>query len=565
VPVIAEGAVIASDDGFVWSLHIQGSAPVTEALYPVLGGLKGDALFFPHHAGERVLDPARTLLSDRYFAFSGCPTVRGEDGLIGRETSYCGQASMAWMEVDGHGFGVYLGSHDPAFGLTRLRTETDGTVLTLALRRYGTIGAGGDWVLPPAVLLAHDGDWHVGARLYRNWIEPLLPRTRGSAALQGRGIQSQWGSKRDGSIRYTFDDLPREAEAGTRAGFDHVVVGRWYRGGRAPEFYPDMELGTAGDLTAAMQQLHSQGNTVSLELDARRFDTASEYYATLGSRWSVKDEAGWPHLEQDGISRYAAMCPGHEGWRHVVTDTARWLRQSTGCEGFYLSHIGTGVPHPCHDASHQHHHPGEHNQGVMRLLDELHSVADLVLDGCGDLLSSRASASLCYSPELYDEYFALYRYTFPEHPMINAVQPRRGSDPAARERVFYRDLERAWLLGSYFWSNPDAFRPGDDRLLGDLARAIRLRRLAEPYLADARYRDTDELAIDGARVTRFDGKDCTLLAVANPLGVPGSVTVAEPPATVTCLEVGKESERNWSKDGRRILLPTASLSLLILR
>jgi hypothetical protein len=178
---------------------------------------------------------------------------------------------------------------------------------------------------------------------------------------------------------------------------------------------------------------------------------------------------------------------------------------------------------------------------------------------------SRASASLCYSPELYDEYFALYRYTFPEHPMINAVQPRRGSDPAARERVFYRDLERAWLLGSFFWSNPDAFRPGDDRLLNDLARAIRLRRLAEPYLAEARYRDTDELVIDGARVTRFDGKDCTLLAVANPLGVPGSVTVAEPPATVTCLEVGKETERNWSKDGRRILLPTASLSLLILR
>lgn len=566
VSVMCEVSVQAEGEGFVWSLRLESGVPVAEALFPVIGGLRGEALYFPHRAGERILDPARVLVSERYRSFASCPTTRTEDGAYGREITYCGQASMAWLELDASPGGTYLGSHDPRFGLAGLRVETDGQDLTLALRRYGPSGAG-VWETPPAILAPHDGDWRTGARIYRDWIHRLLPRPQQCAVAEGHAaVCPEWDLKKDGAVRHTFAEIPALDELASRMGIDHLVLGGWQRGGRSPEYYPDMDLGTMSDLAEGIAHVRERGHLVTLHVDARRFDTASEYYATLGSRWAAKNEFGWPCVEQEGATRYAVMCPGHDEWRHHLIDAARWLVRSTGCQGLYLGQVGSGTPCPCYDPAHRHRTAGEHNWGFIHILDELKPEATLLIENCGDVYSSRAWASFCWNGEGYDEFFALYRYTFPEHRMINAVQPRRTSDGASRERIFYRDLERAWLLGSLFWASPhEGFGPGDDRLLAHLARVTALRRAADPYLAAARYRDTEGLVADGAKVTRFDGLGYLALAVSNPLGVPGHVLVPEAPASVTCMELGREVERPWSKDGRRILLPTAPLSLLVLR
>lgn len=567
VSLLCQVSVRAHGDGFAFTLSTEAGLRVADALFPVIGGLRGDALYFPHHAGERILDPARTLASERYQSNVECPSTRMEDGTFGREITYCGQASMAWLELDASGRdGLYLGAHDPHFGLTGLRVETDGKELSLALRSYGPAGPG-RWETAPAVLSAHGGDWRTGAGIYREWISPLLPRPQRSALADAHAaIGTEWEFRKDGAIAHTLAEIPDLAEAAARSGIDHLVIGGWQRSGRSPEFYPDLELGTLSDLADGCRTAAENGRMVSLSLDVRRFDTASEYYPTLGSRWALKSEMGWPTLEQSGEQRFAVMCPAEAGWQRQLTDSARWLVKSTGAQGLYLGQLGAGTPSPCYDQAHHHGSTGEYNQGYIRLLDELKADATLLIENGGDIYSSRAWASVAWNGEPYDEFCALYRYTFPEHRMICSVQPRSAADGTSRERLFYRDLERAWLLGSYFLAAPrGGFGTGDERLLAHLARVTALRRAAEPFLAEAHYRDTEGLVVDGAKVSRFDGPGYMALAVSNPLGVPGHVLVPEAPASVTCLELGRDVARPWSKDGRRVLLPTAGLSLLVLR
>lgn len=567
---IAVATVTAEDGRFVWHLRLESLAlQIIEALYPVAGGLRGDTLLCPHHAGERISDPARTLLSDRYRSFHRGATVE-EEGRFAREMPYCGLASMAWLELDGSGGGTYLGSHDPTFGLTGLRVETDGAALTLALRRCCRLEDGA-WEAPPAVLVPHESDWHEGARLYRDWIAPLLPQPQAPPLMAGKvALNPRYDFKNGGKVHHRFSEIPAMFEAGLAYGLDHFFLAGWNRGGFDtcyPEYYPDMELGTAGELAAGCRQIAARGGAATFYINARIFDTASDYFPTLGTQWAIKDENGEPHFEVYPPNRFAVMCPDHEPWRRHIADTARWLLGTTGCQGIYLDQLGSATPYPCYDPAHAHEHTGGFNQGYTRLLDELRPEAALMIENCGDIYSSRVWASYCWNGEPYDEFFNLYRYTFPEHRMVTMVHPRHVDDPAAREAHFHRDLQRAWLLGSLFWTAPQRrFKPGEEHLLDLLKQAIALRKAAEPFLAPARFMDDLGMSVQGpAQATRFDGPGYTAVAVANPSGDASVLHLPFRPAAARCLTLGAPSGQEWRRnDDGTVTLPDAPLSLLIL-
>lgn len=569
VPVRVTATVVADDGSFVWRLRVESpEAQVIEALFPVVGGLQGGTLLMPHHAGERICDPVRTLQSERYLAFHRGQTVREADGTFTRELPYCGLASMAWFELDGPRGGTYLGSHDPAFGLAGLRVETDGTLLTMAIRRYCCF-SDRVWEAPPAVLVPHGGDWHTGARIYRSWLAPLLPSPQRPAAMAGRpALNPRYDFKNHG-IKHRFADIPAMYDAGVASGLDHFFIAGWNRGGfdtHYPEYYPDIELGTAIDLANGCRYITERGGVTTFYVNARIFDTDSTYYPTLGHAWAIKDEAGNEHTEVYEPNRFAVMCPGHGPWRSHLADAARWLTRTTGCQGIYLDQLGSATPFPCYDPRHGHPAPDEFNRGYVALLDELRDEAALMIENCGDIYSSRIWGSLAWNGELYDEFYNLYRYTFPEHNLINMVHPRHITHPAERERYFYRDLDRAWLLGSYFWAAPQRrFKPGDDVLLQYLGEALQLRRAAEPYFAKARFVDGEGVQTFGdATATRFEGEGFSLVAVANPKAAPGEILLQDRPDRATCLELGQTGQREVVVQDNRLPLPQSRLSLLIL-
>ncbi|MGE5577874.1 MAG: hypothetical protein ACM3TT_11875, partial [Syntrophothermus sp.] len=132
----------------LWTLQLTNQTSdlrVVEVLFPYFRGLQlgnthtDDVLVYPHHAGEKTINPAETYASPRYLNYRRANTVKEADGAYSREINYCGLSSMMWMDCYDPLGGFYLASYDPEFLLTGLRVETGGPEapwMGFSIRKY---------------------------------------------------------------------------------------------------------------------------------------------------------------------------------------------------------------------------------------------------------------------------------------------------------------------------------------------------------------------------------------------------------------------------------------------
>lgn len=535
---------------------------VTEFLFPAIRGvdlsdwLKNgerveDVLIMPHHAGERIVNPATAFASERYLRFSRANSKKEPDGTYSRELNYCGLASMMWMDYSAGDNGLFLASYDPVFGLTGLRVETGGPEnpwLGFSFRKYLWIAPGKTWTSPAYALGVHDGDWHWGARRYRAWFDTVVTQKEPPADLLAMpGLNPRYDFKNGGRVIHRFEEIPALFEEGRKNGLTHFFIAGWNRSGfdtDYPEYHPDMELGTPVDLEKGCRYVKEHGGIVTFYINARLFDTQSDYFDSLGSRWALRGLDGRMEHETYEPRTFAVMCPASGEWRKHIVDYATWMVKSYHAQGIYLDQLGSAEPHPCYQPDHGHAHPGEFNEGYVKLLDEVTSgiqavdpSAFIMIENCGDIYGSRIFGSLTWNGEFYDEFFNVYKYTFPEHTQINMVHPRRIDDPVLRREFFYKDIARALLLGSVFWAAPGRRFGEDEELLDYFRKVLALRKAAAPYFAKARFVDVDGITVDeGIEASHWvfpdgAGEYSDMLVVANQAGLAGrSVTLDLTPA-----------------------------------
>ena len=136
--------------------------------------------------------------------------------------------------------------------------------------------------------------------------------------------------------------------------------------------------------------------------------------------------------------------------------------------------------------------------------------------------------NLTWNGEPYDEFFNLYKYTFPEYVQVNMVNPRRDLDWREQADRLHHDLNRALMLGSVFWLGLDKLPYLKDDTREHLDAALRLRAKLTPLIRGARYVDMDGAASvpDGLQVGHWvmaNGND--LYIVVNPGRVADGVVV----------------------------------------
>ncbi|HHV55271.1 MAG TPA: hypothetical protein GXX55_07480 [Firmicutes bacterium] len=572
----------------LWRLHLANQSQdltVVEILFPCLRGIDPepivlpDVLIFPHHAGERTADPRTAYRSARYLSFGRAATIRENEDFYVREITYCGLASMMWLDYyDGLG-GLYLASYDPGFLLTGLRVEvkraaTDrGTEspagagtrsgsrwrLGFGLRKYVPISPGESWESPPAVVWAHPGDWHAAARQYREWFDrhgrpsydPIPEDMRAEAV-----VTPWYDLRRAEGVLHRFGELPSiyDEVAASRWGSRHLFLAGWNRGGfdsQYPEYHPDLELGSPVDLRRVVEHVEGQGGMVTFYINSRLFDRSSFYHSTLGKEWAIRSETGERYTETYGPVTFDVCCPAHAGWQKHLADFAEWMVAAYGARGIYLDQLGSATPFPCYAENHSHRgdppfhreaanhaqqpgeiihqtahqaarqivHHGLYNLGYIGLLDEVtrrlkkyRADAFLMIENCGDLYSSRVWGSLAWNGTLYDEFFRLFKYTFPDCTLVQMIQPRAALAPEQKLGQFRADLDRAWLLGSVFWIHPPRVeRPAGMRaeeaemVVAEAKALLRLRQEVAPLLARARFVDTDDLVWEEAGEERPEG------------------------------------------------------------
>jgi len=524
-----------------WSIEVQNNTEdyrVVEILFPCLKGIylgkewQDDVIIYPHHAGEKTLAPIKKYTSERYLNFFRAETVK-DGSIFFREINYCGLASMSWLYYYDQDNGFYISSYDHDFPVTGLRLETGGSDnpwMGFAIRKYISISPGEIWISHPYSVAITTEDWHWGAHRYRKWIDNYIDPPQYPDYLNDEYILNQcYNFKRDGIIYKRFKDIPSMYEEG-RTSFEmrHMFIASWNRMGfdqNYPEYHPDMELGTPWELAEGCRYVNEHGGFLTFYINSRLFDIYSDYFENLGRRWAIKDENNDLVYEQYGDHKFAVLCPSHTIWQNYLMDIACWMVKSYGINGIYLDQLGSAEPFPCYDKSHSHLDIGQFNQGYLSLLKvllpkikALNPDSFLMIENCGDIYGSYVWGNLTWNGCCYDEFFNLYKYTFPEYIQVNMVNPPKNLVGSLREKEFHKKIARAMLLGSVFWVGMDKFSEEDQGLMAYLKKAVNMRKELNPLFKKGRYIDDEDIlymskGIDISHWRLIDGRD--LYVVAN--------------------------------------------------
>lgn len=486
----------------------QSSDEIVEILLPRLNGISlgkthtENVLLYPHHAGERSVNPVKRyqLMAKgewgRHWRAASLPV----DDYYRREINYCGLASMSWMYLHDAQNGLYFGSHDGRFPVTGVIAETNGNEdspwMGFAFRSFERVNSGEAWESGEYCIAISCSDWHYGAKIYREYIQPLLNIQSNPDFLNDElALHQCYNFKHSGKITRRFADIPAIYEKGAEWGVKHLFIASWNRTGfdsSYPEYYPDMELGSAMQFRRGLKYVEEKGGFSTLYINARIFDVKSDFHSTVGEQMAIRTQEGNTIEEVYGPAHFTVNCPSDTLWQNYLIDTAEFAARAYGCKGVYLDQLGSAEPYACYNESHSHgKRAGDFNQGYLYILRTLlprlrdnDPDAYLMIENCGDIYSAYCWGSLTWNGDTFDEFFNLFKYTFPEYVQVNMVGPRAWvSDPEETRRWFYKDMQRAVLLGSVLWLGiTDHLERYPDEYRVYARRALEFRKALQPLL-----------------------------------------------------------------------------------
>lgn len=518
-------------------IHIDNNQrmPVVEVLCLIVDGIvmgqsnKDDYCLYPHHAGEKTQNPIEEYASERIQQL-----WRAQSCMVGshylREINYCGLASMTWMFYGDLREGLYIASHDDRFLLTGVIAGTgwpNRPAMCFGFREHNRIDKGESWNSGDIILRLGNGNWHWGAQRYRRWIEPLLQFDNNPVFLKDQYALNQcYNFKKDGGIINNFADIPSMFETGMKYEVSHILIASWNRKGfdcNYPEYYPDMELGTAMDLWRGVDKINKNGGFATFYINARLFDLESDFYKSLGQDMAIKNENQRILTEQYGPVKFSVNCPSDQMWQKLLIDTAVFTAKTYGFRGVYLDQLASAEPFACYDMKHSHSNIGGFNQGYIWILSEIkrqlkenNPDAFLMTENCGDIYGAYVWGNLTWNIQPFDEFFNMFKYTFPEYVQVNMVNPRRWiQDRAEQNRWFTRDIVRAVLLGGIFWVGLTSRFENDPERETLIKRVLAFRKSINSVIAKGRYCDDCGINIKAgaasASVWEFEGERTILI------------------------------------------------------
>lgn len=354
--------------------------PLAEVYYGIIGGQKG----LRNRADNRTLIPGgnSNLDGDMFTRFSGGGYGGGNLGITysaGGFTYPSWIMSMSWMEVFNtkENVGMYYAQHDSVIRKAtfyyELRPSEKGNVLgdnwpTKEDVPDGTpIGITMGWMntpytkkeifsSAPVVLQLHQGDWHEGSHIYRQWFDKHYNVKRQPTWLRNEmAWQSIIMSNGEDVIKYKFNELPKLAADAKKYGVTTFEILGWDKGGidrGYPEYQPDKRLGTKEDFKNALSEIKKAGvhplifaNIQWVDTDIPLYYDKLKKYETKG-RWA--DDlvlSGWGEgtiSSRIGISRHnmIQMTPSYPEVNKLLMDYFLDLVKS-GADGFQFDKISS--------------------------------------------------------------------------------------------------------------------------------------------------------------------------------------------------------------------------------
>ena len=220
------------------------------------------------------------------------------------------------------------------------------------------IKAGETFQAAPAVIQFHAGDWHQGARLYRNWFTSTfkLADTSKNWMYDEMAFQDTMFLLPEGNVKWTFRDIPRWAGDALKYGVKSVLISGWNVGGHDggyPDYTPDPRLGTWEELEHGIKECHKMGVKVFFFVNTQPVDTDTEWYERelhqyrKISKYGATVDYGWGMGSLGarlGFTRrpLRAMSTGIPEYRNIIVRHMEKLAR-IGADGVHIDKLCPGL------------------------------------------------------------------------------------------------------------------------------------------------------------------------------------------------------------------------------
>ncbi|MHB8956373.1 MAG: DUF6259 domain-containing protein [Pirellulaceae bacterium] len=264
---------------------------VAEASYPLIGGLT-------RFGREQDCGETAVMLP------TSSPTIK-KVAIPWDEValSYPGQMNMSFSSVYNSkaGRAMYFAAHDTVARLKYYRffeeSSPAGKDVFACIQHVPFVAPGKRFEGSPVILRFYDGTWMDAGPIYREWFTQtfgLIDPSQSWIRCQPF-IQDTMFLLPEGTLNYTFHDIPRWAQDARDHGITAVLISGWHRGGHDngyPHYEPDPRLGTYDDLRRGIEACHKMGVRVYFFINYQPAMTESE--------WFTKELHNYVEMREDG-------------------------------------------------------------------------------------------------------------------------------------------------------------------------------------------------------------------------------------------------------------------------
>ncbi|MCX8053573.1 MAG: DUF6259 domain-containing protein [Armatimonadetes bacterium] len=329
---------------FILTLDNDTGHQVQEVWYPLIGGLQklgSDACAWLPTSNpwqKPLRSPDQAAFGEHVFGYPGRLNM----------SFLCIQSAFANKSI-------YFSSHDTIARHKGYRlmgvSGSDGEDVFACIQHLPFTKPGTSFDGSPVVLRVTEGNWKSAGKLYRRFFE----ETFGLANPKTDWIRRQsfflmtMFMLPEGTINYTFKDIPRWAKAAKQYGVNAVQISGWQMGGHDngyPHYVPDPRLGTWKELENGIRYCHKLGLKVFFFVNFQPIMLESDWYKNElnkyrewnndgGLTWNAGWGMGtlWARMGHPKMMTWADL--GFPEFRKIIVDQFEQLAK-IGADGIHV-------------------------------------------------------------------------------------------------------------------------------------------------------------------------------------------------------------------------------------
>lgn len=430
------------------------------------------ALTFPRYEALRIGSAA-----DTWYLWNR-PGGVIHDSPMADNARHCGRDHPVQFDTifaPRHGSGLYFMTQDTANRFHGYAMSKDESGVSYSIESFEEELADGQaFDLPPSVLAAHGGDWHVAFAAYRAWVRtwyrPAVPRKdwlRRVFAWRSHFITEEMFDRK--TATYDVNSV-LDGDVDAFGYVDYVHLRYWClssKYGRVGDYRHYDEVGGRERLLAAIQRIQARGLPVGLYLEGYLVDKRGLVGRERLDEWQLVGRDGKPRgWHGDSPERF--VCPSCASWQDHQAKTYARLHKELGVDGFYIDQFGFTDPGKlCYNPRHNHRVPEPPLRGEQQFQAKVRaalpdSVVLYVEETPNDFNAQWCDASFSYtipksaSDSRTPHRVHLFRFCFPDFKVFqySQIQPARNGN--------WPDLKYCFFNGEGFYLQWQAARFGPE-------------------------------------------------------------------------------------------------------